>query len=30
MGKVMATLKAKHAGAMDFGKASALVKSKLG
>ena len=30
MGKVMAALKAKHAGAMDFGKASALVKSKLG
>jgi uncharacterized protein YqeY len=30
MGKVMATLKARHAGAMDFGNASALVKSKLG
>jgi uncharacterized protein len=30
MGKVMAALKARHAGAMDFGKASALVKSKLG
>ena len=30
MGKVMAALKAKHTGAMDFGKASALVKSKLG
>jgi len=30
MGKVMAALKARHAGAMDFGKAGALVKSKLG
>ena len=30
MGKVMAVLKARHAGEMDFGKASALVKSKLG
>ena len=30
MGKVMAALKARHSGAMDFGKASALVKSKLG
>ena len=30
MGKVMAALKARHAGQMDFGKASALVKSKLG
>ena len=30
MGKVMAALKAHHSGAMDFGKASALVKSKLG
>jgi len=30
MGKVMAELKAKYAGQMDFGKASALVKSKLG
>lgn len=30
MGKVMAALKAKHAGAMDFGKASALVKARLG
>ena len=30
MGKVMAVLKGRHAGAMDFGKASALVKSKLG
>ena len=30
MGKVMAELKAKHAGQIDFGKASALVKAKLG
>ena len=30
MGKVMAVLKARHTGAMDFGKAGALVKSKLG
>jgi uncharacterized protein YqeY len=30
MGKVMAALKAKHAGAMDFGRASSLVKAKLG
>ena len=30
MGKVMAELKARYAGQMDFGKASALVKSKLG
>lgn len=30
MGKVMAELKASHAGQMDFAKASALVKSKLG
>ena len=30
MGKVMALLKERHAGAMDFGKASALVKAKLG
>ncbi|HSD92921.1 MAG TPA: GatB/YqeY domain-containing protein [Methyloceanibacter sp.] len=30
MGKVMAELKAKYAGQMDFGKASALVKAKLG
>ena len=30
MGKVMAALKARHTGAMDFGKAGALVKSKLG
>jgi uncharacterized protein YqeY len=29
MGKVMATLKARYAGQMDFAKASALVKSKL-
>jgi len=29
MGKVMAELKAKYAGQMDFGKAGALVKSKL-
>ncbi len=30
MGKVVAALKAKYAGRMDFGKASALVKGKLG
>jgi uncharacterized protein YqeY len=30
MGKVVAALKAKHAGRMDFAKASALVKAKLG
>lgn len=30
MGKVMAVLKGRFAGQMDFGKASALVKSKLG
>ncbi|HXG79718.1 MAG TPA: GatB/YqeY domain-containing protein [Methyloceanibacter sp.] len=30
MGKVMAALKAHYAGQMDFGKASALVKAKLG
>ena len=30
MGKVMAELKARYAGQMDFAKASALVKSKLG
>jgi uncharacterized protein YqeY len=30
MGKVVGALKAKHAGRMDFGKASALVKRKLG
>ena len=30
MGKVMATLKARYAGQMDFGKAGALVKAKLG
>ncbi len=30
MGKVMAALKAKFAGQMDFGRASALVKQKLG
>lgn len=29
MGKVMAALKAKYAGQMDFGRASALVKQKL-
>ena len=29
MGKVVAALKARHAGTMDFGKASALVKGKL-
>jgi uncharacterized protein YqeY len=30
MGKLMAKLKAEHAGQMDFGKASGLVKAKLG
>jgi len=30
MGKVMAELKARYAGQMDFAKASALVKAKLG
>jgi uncharacterized protein len=30
MGKVMAVLKAKHSGRMDFSKASAAVKAKLG
>ena len=30
MGKVMAELKARHAGQMDFAKASTLVKAKLG
>ena len=30
MGKVMAELKAKHAGMMDFGKASGLIKAALG
>jgi uncharacterized protein YqeY len=30
MGKVMAALKERHAGQMDFGKASGLVKSLLG
>ena len=30
MGKVMAALKASYAGQMDFTKASALVKQKLG
>jgi uncharacterized protein len=30
MGRVMALLKARHAGAMDFGTASALVKQLLG
>jgi uncharacterized protein YqeY len=30
MGKVMAALKASYAGQMDFAKASALVKQKLG
>jgi uncharacterized protein len=30
MGKVMAELKASYAGQMDFGKASGLVKAKLG
>jgi uncharacterized protein YqeY len=30
MGKVMAALKSRYAGQMDFGKVSALVKAKLG
>lgn len=30
MGKVMALLKERHAGKMDFGKASAMVKAQLG
>ena len=30
MGKVMAALKSRYAGQMDFAKASALVKTKLG
>ena len=30
MGKVMAELKARHAGKMDFGKASGLIKAALG
>ena len=30
MGRVMAMLKSRHAGQMDFGKASALVKTLLG
>ena len=30
MGKVMALLKARHAGEMDFGKASGVVKGLLG
>jgi uncharacterized protein len=30
MGKVMGALKSRYAGQMDFGKASALVKAKLG
>ena len=30
MGKVMAALKARYAGQIDFGKAGALVKAKLG
>jgi uncharacterized protein len=30
MGKVMTLLKSRHAGEMDFGKASAAVKAKLG
>ena len=29
MGKVMALLKSRHAGKMDFGKASAIVKGLL-
>jgi uncharacterized protein YqeY len=29
MGKVMAALKARHAGRLDFGKASVLVKELL-
>ena len=30
IGRVMAALKARHAGSMDFAKASALVRQKLG
>jgi hypothetical protein len=30
MGKVVAALKSKYAGQVDFAKASALVKAKLG
>ena len=30
MGRVVAALKVKYAGRIDFGKASALVKEKLG
>ena len=30
MGKVIAAVKAKHAGRIDFGKASSLVKEMLG
>lgn len=30
MGKVMAELRARHAGQMDFGKASGMIKAKLG
>ena len=30
MGKVMGVLKGRYAGQMDFGKASAAVKAKLG
>jgi uncharacterized protein YqeY len=30
MGKVVGVLRAKYAGQMDFGKASAVVKGKLG
>jgi uncharacterized protein len=30
MGRVVGALKGKYAGRMDFGKASALVKAKLG
>ncbi len=30
MGKVMATLRARHAGSMDFGKASGMIKAMLG
>jgi uncharacterized protein YqeY len=30
MGKVIAVLRGKYAGQMDFGKASGLVKAKLG
>ena len=29
MGKVMAALKARHSGKMDFGKASGMVKAQL-